>query len=79
MISASTSKGQLRWTTFDAPLDAKTPIAFVRRLIRGASKKVFMIMDDLQVPDDKLVDTWLVEHEDAIQAYHLPDRHLHAA
>ena len=32
MIFALTNKGQLRWTTFNAPLDAKTLLAFLRRL-----------------------------------------------
>jgi transposase len=76
MISAVTNKGQLRWIAFDAPLDADTVLDFLRRLIRGASKKVFLIVDDWRVRDDGLVGTWLVEHEDAIEAFHLPGRHL---
>jgi transposase len=72
MISAVTNKGHLRWTTFNRPLDADALVDFLRRLIRGASKKVFLIMDDLRVRDESLVDTWLVEHEDAIEAFHLP-------
>jgi hypothetical protein len=77
MISALTNKGQLRWTTFHAPLDAQTLLAFLRRLIRGAGKKVFLIMDDLRVQDDGLVRTWLAEHEDAIEAFRLPGRARH--
>jgi transposase len=72
MISALTNKGQLRWTTFNAPLDAKTLLAFLRRLVRGANRKVFLIMDDLNVPDERQVQTWLAEHEDAIEAFPLP-------
>jgi transposase len=78
MISAVTNKGQLRWTTFKAPLDAKTLLDFLRRLIKGASKKVFLIMDDLAVPDDSRVETWLIEHDDAIEAFRLPGRRLRA-
>jgi hypothetical protein len=79
MISALTNKGQLRWTTFEAPLDARILVAFLRRLIRGAGRKVFLIMDDLRVPDDGQVQTWLLEHEDAIEAFHLPLRRRLAA
>jgi hypothetical protein len=78
MISAVTNKGQLRWSTFRGPLNADTLVDFFRRLIRGGSKKVFLIMDDLLVHDDKLVETWLAEHEDAIEAVHLPGRHRQA-
>lgn len=72
MISAVTNKGQLRWTTFQGPLNAHILVEFLRRLIRGASKKVFLIMDGLVVCDGELVETWLSEHEDAIEAFHLP-------
>jgi len=72
MLSSVTNKGQLRWTTFDGPLDADTLIDFLRRLTRGASKKVFLLMDGLWVPDDNRVQTWLREHEDTIEALHLP-------
>jgi hypothetical protein len=78
MISAVTNKSQLRWTTFYALLDATTLVAFLRRLIRGAGKKVFLIMDDLRVHDDRLVQAWLAEHEDEIEAFQLPANHLHA-
>jgi transposase len=72
MMSAVTNRGQLRWITFNAPLDAPTLIDFLRRLTLRAGKKVFLIMDDLRVPDDSQVQTWLVEHEDAIEAFHMP-------
>lgn len=78
MISALTNKGELRWNTYHAPLDAKTLIDFLRRLIKGANKKVFLIMDDWRVRDTSLVDTWLAEHEDAIEAFPLPGRRLPA-
>ncbi len=79
MISAVTNKGQLRWITFHAPLDAHTLLGFLHRLIKGASKKVFLIMDDLSVPHEARVQTWLVEHEEAIEAFRLPARAVHAA
>jgi hypothetical protein len=75
MLSALTNKGQLRWTTFKAPLDAKTLLEFLRRLVRHARKKLFLIMRDLDVPDDSLLQTWVVEHVDAIEVFHLPAEH----
>lgn len=74
MISVVTNKGQFRWSTFHGPLNAHTLLNFLRRLIRGATKKVFLITDGLVVSDDGLVDMWLAEHEDAIEAFHLPER-----
>ena len=79
VISAVNNKGQLRWAVLKRPLDADNLVDFLRRLIRGASKKVFLIMDDLGVHDESLVDQWIAEHEDAIEAFHLPARHLRVA
>lgn len=62
----------MRWATFHAPLDAPTLVDFLRRLIRGAKKKVFLIMDDFEVRDDGFVQAWLLEHEDEIEGLPLP-------
>ena len=79
MISAITNKGQLRWVIFQGPLDASNLLGFLRRLIKGASKKVFLIMDDLAMLDDILIQVWLVEHEEAIEAFRLPAHGLCSA
>ncbi len=73
MISSVTNGGHRRWNTFVGALDAPILIDFLRRLIRGARKKVFLIMDDMHVPGEHSVAQWLVEHEDDIQAFDLPD------
>jgi hypothetical protein len=72
MISSVTNRGQQRWNTFAGALDAPTLIDFLRRLVSGTRKKVFLIMDGLRVPDERPVKQWLVEHEDDIQAVDLP-------
>jgi len=74
MISSVTNSGHRRWNTFVGALDAPTLIDFLRRLIKGTRKKVFLIMDDMHVTDDLPVAQWLVEHEDDIQAFDLPGR-----
>jgi hypothetical protein len=67
------NSGHQRWNTFAGALDAPILIDFLRRLVKGARKKVFLIMDHMQVPDERLVDRWLAEHEDDIQAFDLQD------
>jgi hypothetical protein len=74
MISSVTNGGHRRWNTFVGALDAPILIDFLRRLIRGARKKVFLIMDGMHVPGEHSVAQWLVEHEDEIQAFDLPDQ-----
>ena len=72
MISSVSHAGLQRWNTFAGALDAPTLIDFLRRLIKGAHKKVFLLMDALQVRDARPVEVWLAEHEDDIQAFALP-------
>jgi len=72
VISTVTNKGQMRWKIFDGALNAGILIDFLRRLIRGANKKVFLILDNLRVHHAKPVKAWLAEHADAIEVFYLP-------
>jgi transposase len=59
VISSVTNKGQMRWKIFDGALNANILIDFLRRLIKGATKKVFLILDNLRVHHAKPVKAWL--------------------
>lgn len=72
VISTVTNKGQMRWKIFDGALNTKILIDFLRRLIKGASKKVFLILDNLRVHHAKPVKAWLAERADAIEVFYLP-------
>ncbi len=71
VISTVSNKGQMRWRIFDGALNANILIDFLRRLIKGASKKPFLILDNLRVHHAKPVKTWLAEHTDAIKVFYL--------
>src|SRR4030081_1777136 len=72
VISSVTNKGQMRWKIFDGALNANILIDFLRRLIKGATKKVFLILDNLRVHHAKPVKAWLADHTDAIEVFYLP-------
>ncbi|MGC3525902.1 IS630 family transposase [Pseudomonas aeruginosa] len=72
VISTVTNKGQMRWRISDGALNASILIDFLRRLTKGASKKVFLILDNLRVHHAKPVKAWLAEHKDAIEVFYLP-------
>jgi len=72
VISTVTNKGQMRWKIFEGALNADILIDFLRRLIKGASKKLFLILDNLRVHHAKPVKAWLAEHADAIEVFYLP-------
>ena len=72
VISTVTNKGQMRWKIFDGALNADILIDFLRRLIKGALKKVFLILDNLRVHHCKPVKEWLAKHADKIEVFYLP-------
>jgi transposase len=72
VISTVTNKGQMRWKIFAGALNAAILVDFLRRLIKGQPRKVFLILDNLRVHHAKPVKAWLAEHKDAIEVFYLP-------
>ncbi|MGQ0530402.1 MAG: IS630 family transposase [Panacagrimonas sp.] len=72
IISSVTNKGQMRWKVFDGALNADILIDFLARLIKGASQKIFLVLDNLRVHHAKPVKTWLAKHAEAIEVFYLP-------
>lgn len=72
LISAITHRGKVRWMIFDGALNAHLLIEFLKRLIREAQRKVFLILDNLRVHHATLVRAWLAEHLDQIEVFYLP-------
>jgi transposase len=72
IISTVTNKGQMRWKIFAGALNADLLIDFLRRLIKGQPRKVFLILDNLRVHHAKPVKAWLAEHKDQIEVFYLP-------
>jgi len=72
VISTVTNKGTMRWKAFDGALNSDILIDFLRRLIKDAGRKVYLILDNLRVHHSKPVKAWLAEHEHEIEVFYLP-------
>jgi transposase len=72
MLSAITNQGSVRFMMFEANMNQKKLIEFMRRLIAGAREKVFFILDNLRVHHGRLVRAWLEKHKDRIEVFFLP-------
>ena len=72
LVSAVANRGELRWMVVDGAVDAATFIRFLRRLVRDARRKVFLILDRLKAHRARLTRDWLAEHPSEIEAYYLP-------
>jgi transposase len=79
MISAVSNRGLMRFMLYDGALNAGRFIAFLRRLIKDAAQKLFLIVDNLKVHHAGKVKTWVAAHAHAIQLFYLWLRYRIAA
>ena len=72
MISSLTNRSQLRFMVYDGALNAQIFLRFLKRLVRSASQKIFLIIDNLRPHHAKLVTVWVEAHKDQIELFYLP-------
>jgi transposase len=72
MLSAVSNRGKLRFVLYKDNMNADKLIDFMRRLVQGSSKKVFLVLDNLRVHHAKKVAAWLEKHKDEIEVFYLP-------
>jgi len=72
MISAVSNRGLMRFMLYDGGLNAALFITFLRRLIKDARQKVFLIVDNLRVHHAKKVKAWVQSHRHEIELFFLP-------
>jgi transposase len=72
MISTITNQGKVRWMVYTGKMNAALFLVFLTRLIAGATKKVFLIVDNLSVHEAKAVEEWLAGRKDRIEVFYLP-------
>ena len=72
MISTVTNQGKVRFMTYSGTMDSKLFIDFLKRLVKGASKKIFLVLDNLRVHHSKPVKQWVEQHKQEIELFYLP-------
>ena len=72
MISTITNQGKVRWMIYDGKMNAALFIVFLTRLLVGASKKIFLIVDNLSVHEAAAVEEWLASKQEKIEVFYLP-------
>ena len=76
MISAINNQGKVRFRVFEGNMNANLLIDFCKRLIKGAKRKIYLILDNLRVHHAKVFKAWLTEHGDKIEIFYLPSYSL---
>jgi len=72
MISSLTNQGKLRFMVYDGALNAAIFLRFLQRLVKGADRKLFVIVDNLRVHRARRVTAWLRANADRIELFYLP-------
>jgi transposase len=72
MIAAVTNQGKVRFVIYPGGLGPQRLIVFLQRLINDSPRKVFLILDNLNVHKAKAVRNWLAEHVQWIEVFYLP-------
>jgi transposase len=75
MISSLTNRGALRFMVYDGALTAATFLVFLRRLVKVAERKLFVIVDNLRVHRAKRVTAWAKANAERIELFRLPPEH----
>jgi transposase len=73
LISAITNRGELAFLVYEGSFNAATFLDFMERLIKqAAGRKVFLILDNLQVHKAKVLRPWHVAHAHEIELFFIP-------
>jgi hypothetical protein len=72
MIATVTNQGKARWMITEEAFNSGKLSEFLKALIKDASRKVFLILDNLRVHHSKPVKAWLEENREMIEVFYLP-------
>ena len=72
MISALSSRSDVRFIVYQETMNQQRLIRFMERLVRVSERKVFLILDNLKVHHGKLVTAWLEKYAEKIEVFFLP-------
>jgi transposase len=72
MISTITNEGKVRFMLYDGKMTGALFVRFLTRLVAGATRKILLIVDRLQVHASEEVQVWLYAHRDRLEIVGLP-------
>ena len=72
MISTVTNQGKVEFMIYSGSMNADRLIEFMKQLVKGKKKKLYLILDNLRVHHSKIVKEWIEQNKSKIQVFHLP-------
>lgn len=74
LVSTVTNQGAVRFLTYRATMTAALFLVFLGRLLQGARRKIFLIVDRLKAHEAAEVKAWVAARRDRIELFYLPRR-----
>jgi hypothetical protein len=71
-VSSITNQGKVRFMTYTRNLTAAVFVLFLERLLRGARRKIFLILDRHPAHEAATVAEWVAGQEGRIELFFLP-------
>lgn len=72
LVSAITSKGHMRFMVVEGGVNSKVFIQFLKRLMIGMKRKIFLIVDNGSSHKSKETKKFLASHKDSLEIFYLP-------
>jgi transposase len=72
MISTVTNKGKVEFMIYSGSMNTDRFIEFMKQLIKGKKRKIFLILDNLRVHHSKVVKQWVEQNIESIELFYLP-------
>lgn len=74
LISTISNEGDVRFMTYAQTMTATLFVTFLAKLIAGATRKLYLIVDRHPTHEAGIVEAWLQNHEQKIKMFYLPRR-----
>lgn len=72
MISSVTNQGKVEFMIYAGNMNADRFITFMEQLIKGKTRKIFLVLDNLRVHHSKIAKQWVEENKNHIELFFLP-------
>jgi len=72
MVSTVTNQGKVEFMIYSGSMNADRLIEFFKQLIKGKTKKIFLILDNLRVHHSKVAKQWIKDNYNKIEVFYLP-------
>lgn len=76
-VATVNQEGGVRFMTYKGSFTSAVMLIFLKRFIANAKKKIYLILDNLNIHKSKLIQAWVKKNGNKIAFFHLPSYSPH--